>query len=663
MRSPNNKRGQIAIFIALIFQVIFVFLAMTINIGLVVHDKINLQNSIDLGAYYAAERQAEILNAIAHSNYQIRQSWKLLAFRLRYIGDSDRNGHPANNLLKEEFVEDPIRALGAPTVCAASSKWFNGGEGQNLCQKASAVYPPIAIMPNLAPFNPINALVINISNTLKKGAENNCKNYGVQDWALAMRWYTAFRLDVGNRKKVIRKLADLLARPDDIKSLTGESVLDGVRMTIRKNLTRANLQTFKDSDVQMFNSMGHPGIRSRQDWLRDIPIFPLIYYSDIEKPCSVVSKRLDLQTPYFYNNDPQLKARIDPDGSFEKLRFDTLNVEDATKASIGVEKNPWFLTYVGVKAVTKTRKPFAPFGKPVEMTARAFAQPFGGRIGPWFKNNWFPGDSKSSGLSVDRLLPEEPADNGLYKATANSVPNYSRYPGDSLGLSSIHALSLFNRLARVHLKSPLPYSHSYYINLIQDLDVGYGDVLAWTLDPREAQGVLDQKDLNPAGPWVRQMEIAAIAPDLFDAAYYSIDSDFLNNYINKTANIFGQGVRLRSDLGAHAGDINIPFDVNKQIRTANISVGLTGQNYYQIQDRDHLLTGWAPNAAFDFEFPEKWFGHCLREGAIAVPGKCAVGGRTGYSVKIISYDYLMSDKFHFSPESGNAPIRNPPTNF
>ena len=44
---PLSKRkgqsGQMAIFVALIFQVLFVFFAMAINIGLVVHDKINLQ--------------------------------------------------------------------------------------------------------------------------------------------------------------------------------------------------------------------------------------------------------------------------------------------------------------------------------------------------------------------------------------------------------------------------------------------------------------------------------------------------------------------------------------------------------------------------------------------------------------------------------------------
>ena len=51
-----------------------------------VHDKINLQNSVDIAAYYGAMKQAEMLNAIAHINYQIRQSWKLLAWRYHVLG-------------------------------------------------------------------------------------------------------------------------------------------------------------------------------------------------------------------------------------------------------------------------------------------------------------------------------------------------------------------------------------------------------------------------------------------------------------------------------------------------------------------------------------------------------------------------------------------------
>ena len=91
-----NEKGQVAIFVALIFQLLFLFFAMIINVGLLIHHKINLQNSVDLAAYYGAMKQGETLNAIGHINYQIRQSWKLLTWRYRELGTAGNfsRAHP-----------------------------------------------------------------------------------------------------------------------------------------------------------------------------------------------------------------------------------------------------------------------------------------------------------------------------------------------------------------------------------------------------------------------------------------------------------------------------------------------------------------------------------------------------------------------------------------
>ena len=83
-----SQKGQMALFVALVFQVLFVLFSMVVNVGLLIHHKINLQNSVDLAAYYGAQKQAEMLNALAHINYQIRQSWKLLSWRVRVAGSA-----------------------------------------------------------------------------------------------------------------------------------------------------------------------------------------------------------------------------------------------------------------------------------------------------------------------------------------------------------------------------------------------------------------------------------------------------------------------------------------------------------------------------------------------------------------------------------------------
>src|ERR1700722_7204556 len=114
-----SQRGQAAIFVALMFNVLFVFFAMSINVALVVHDKINLQNSVDLAAYYAAMKQAELLNVIGHENYAIRQSWKLLAWRYRTLGTmglyrAPSPVHPARSGETSDTVYPPAVA---PAVC------------------------------------------------------------------------------------------------------------------------------------------------------------------------------------------------------------------------------------------------------------------------------------------------------------------------------------------------------------------------------------------------------------------------------------------------------------------------------------------------------------------------------------------------------------------
>src|ERR1039457_2966853 len=86
-----GQKGQVSILVAIIFQIVFIFFAMVINVGLLVHDKINLQNSVDIAAYYGAMKQAEVLNAIAHVNYELRQIYKLLNWRMWSLGDAGRN--------------------------------------------------------------------------------------------------------------------------------------------------------------------------------------------------------------------------------------------------------------------------------------------------------------------------------------------------------------------------------------------------------------------------------------------------------------------------------------------------------------------------------------------------------------------------------------------
>jgi hypothetical protein len=151
------------------------------------------------------------------------------------------------------------------------------------------------------------------------------------------------------------------------------------------------------------------------------------------------------------------------------------------------------------------------------MTARTFAKPFGGRIGPWYRSGWAKGAENSTGDKVDEMLPprREPGGAEIDPNDKTRLVNYSRYPGDPYGMKTHLALNSIKGLKTLTL------SYSYYQNIKQDFSLSDpNDILAWDIEKNGA-------------PAVRDMEIAAIAPDLFDITYYSIEPNFSKNYFPK----------------------------------------------------------------------------------------------------------------------------------
>jgi len=72
----KSQSGQVAIFVLMIFSLLFMFFGMAINIGMLVHHKINLQNAADMAALSAAAEQARILNMMGWKNYELRKNFK-----------------------------------------------------------------------------------------------------------------------------------------------------------------------------------------------------------------------------------------------------------------------------------------------------------------------------------------------------------------------------------------------------------------------------------------------------------------------------------------------------------------------------------------------------------------------------------------------------------
>ncbi|MCB0421418.1 MAG: Tad domain-containing protein, partial [Bdellovibrionales bacterium] len=657
-----------AIFIALIFQVLFVLFAMSINLALVVHDKINLQNAVDLAAYYGAQRQAELLNVIAHQNYQIRQSWKLLAWRYQVIStlglDRPPDPHPARSGFN--LTETPFAPGGnsyKPSVCVTFvNNWeIPNNANDNLCHSPIVNIPALPQVPVIAGFIGINVALASLSQQLRAQYNSNCDTHGARNWWWTMMIFNGFRQDQRNRKEVIFKLAENLSKHDFV-DLNGSPVSAGVAKTLRKNLTWGN-DNDQDSPFQglsWFNSM--EGV-DRKSWLPEIQITPTGYYTDVApgSGCNAAPKHVS-QLPArgtaqaLLNNDNTLPGAT----ALIPYSQGTPPAESLEHMSLGVEKNPWFNVYFGVKAQTKPRQLFFPFGEPMVFQARAFAKPFGGRIGPWHQISWNPNDSQSSGPKVDYNLPPRAA--GFLDSSLDlfRLPNYGRFPGDVLGLRSRQAMAALDDPGNPLRTLKNIKMHHYEINHL---------INPMLEDPNLSNDPLSWNWMNNTAAGVRDYELAAISPDLFDATYYSIETNFSENYQgrlnnNKLALGIPANVPIRGDLGAHPPVVP-SFNVQLQMGPSYSSLK-TPRGFYFIKDRFHLLTGWAPQPGqVQYGFPNQFFGQCaipdddLQE---KMPGSCASGGgRSGYSVKIISRDALYSDRYKIGGgQTALGALRNPP---
>ena len=665
----RNQRGQAAILVALMFNVLFVFFAMSINVALVVHDKINLQNSADLAVYYAAAKQAELLDVIAHENYAIRQSWKLLAWRYRVLGTMGlyRNTvHPVWSGNVSETVFAP--AANSPAVCVTyKPTWLEVPSNESLCNQVNLRIPPLPQVQVIAGFLGINAGIAALSMQLRAQFDAQCEKHGAYNWWFAMSVLHAFRLDQRNRKQIMFALAKDLAGGEigqgqngDFLDLDGNSVLEGARTTFLKNLTYANRQSFDagGGEFKMFNSLAGT---DPKEWLVEIKTVPTILYYDVDNSPGCNASPAPVQNLPVRTGAQQLLNTPFPAGlgagNLLQWKDERFLADSDYQFSMGVEKNPWYMPYVGVKVKTTPRQVFFPIGNGIPMGARAFAKPFGGRIGPWYQSSWQNGDKNSSGSLTDKLGPPRVAAGGLLNSPNDPrrLPNYSRFPGDPMGVTSNLALNSLNGL------QTLVISFDYFKNIKQDMSPGApNDPLTW-----DGPG--------NAAPDSRNFEIAALAPDLFDVTYYSIEPNFSKNYLgkliaNRSALRIPSDVPIRGDLGQ--SPLKPDFSVQDQIALAKDKSLQRQEAFYFIREKAHLLTSWLPGpGAFNYDTDASLanFGRCTLPDdklKFPAPGSCvAGGGRTGYSVKLIARDALHSEQHKIGgPEAAAGGLKNPPPN-
>lgn len=742
----TGNKGQVALFVALIFQVLFLFFAMIVNVGLVVHHKINLQSSADMAAYYGAMKQAELLNTIGHINYQMRQSWKLLAWRYRVLGSAgDDSRHPYQYRTKSinpnmdlEYSDDKKANFTRPPFCITYEPFDQVvvPRGESTCKEtlsteiAGKMIRLFQAPPVIAGFIGMASATRAITENMKRSAFDRCKDIGPYNYLILGNFMLSYQIDQNARRTTIARISkDMSQRKSDFNDIDGNSVKDGALETFKRNLTEAN----KDSSglkFELYNGLAHPGcgvnpvgntLEYPAPWLSENRIFPSIYYLDlacnnntfnfvpkhyeVELPSQLDSMNNEKSMPWAFLNhitSPEMNERIKYIATYLNLYSDNY------RFILGYEKNPWCQAYVGVKASSSPKIPFAPSN--LTFTAKAFAKPFGGRIGPWYYKTWNKGSPDSSGSIKDRtdnMVPLKIKDVNTLKSDPElygselRVANYSKYIGDEFGLRSWRSLAHFAR-ALMSLSTKTDYRSILNPTSATDMKIVSAEIdaprlgdwshVALTPDLNPEKDILAWNSLNDKASGMRMLEIAGIAPDQFDLAYYSIEPNFYDNYYNRLKNGIFKRIGLdesylRPDLGARIGNQALEgFSVKDQIKTvSDITkpvIDFKEKLTYVVLNPVHLLTSWTNKTLFNYEeAPDGYFGECqsprisksnyadpqsdssfLKKGE-SVPGECVTGGRTGYSVKLISRDLLFSPVKAGGSGTAESTILNPPSDF
>ncbi|WP_413612334.1 Tad domain-containing protein [Bdellovibrio sp. HCB-110] len=755
IQNINNSKGQVIFFIALIFQILFLFFAMVINVGLLVHHKVNLQNSVDLAAYYGAMKQAENMNVIAHTNYQIRQSWKLLSWRYRMLGSAgDFEEHPFDKKTKSLRGDDNDGInfqreafYNAPAFCITYIPFKPMPPQENTCQRLTQLsgikvfdVPPVFIdLPS------VSKAVRNLSMVMRDKAFQRCKEFGSLNYIILGSFVAAYNIDQASRMEFITHFARAMS-PDDPESdfydIDGQSIHEGIKRTLLNNLTAANKDSLEeDGNLKVFNSLGHSNCNRSNvpqgappKWLVPVKIAPGFVYVDTVCKSSAgkietVKKMLQKDRPNWPTHacDPDSKSCNEVGKIAPFIRTAEPPLDHPYNFSIGVEKNPYCMAYVGVSASTRPEIPFMPVHK-ITLNARAFYKPFGGRIGPWYSRTWHSKEVPSKGSDnldrqnhLDPNLPPRVIEVGNIGDPTDPVraANYSRFIGDQWGLKSRRVLFQYGQA--IYKMDPSWIGENNYNQEAVD-GVIYNDsapnMQHWQHIPFRfyekggSQDIMAWDSEKDAPSRMRDLETSAILPDAFDFAYYSIQPNFYQTYYKRIRDGFLKGVgsgyytqgpsalgarEFLADLGIHKGGPKIggvnydEFSVKDQYIVVRNSAHI--QQFVDIEQKltyiskywQHALTGWAPLSLMDYSLDNRpknsrnaessgKFGICnvyplgiseangYADGNTAAPtsGNCVMGGSSGYSVKLVSSDYLRSELKNIGGENVHGTILNPP---
>lgn len=407
----NTKSGQISLFFA-VLMVSFVMLFMfVVNIAMLVHAKINLQNAADLAAYSGAATQARQLNTISYLNYEMRRQYKRFLYRYFVLGtmgsdmfvDLQRGRIPSGD--RAPFYPNsrqPDVAYGVPAVCIVLNS------RDNICRQSSLPPLPSPDQITVGFGDAINAALIQNLQQLDRIRQNNCVRSQFSNGLFLASWL--FNASQDSSQVIAALRAARATDSADVLQNFG-SLTSGIGLIPRLSILKSRIQTLEkyvnfpaqsnvvQEAVLADGALGTNDARARERTTNAmLTAFNTLGPSVFDAGSIQLTELLPAQILKLdflkVNFSPFYVGYEIASGSSSSCNGYLVGIP-VTEVPVAAVKSPNHLVYYAVELKARAKLLFSPFG-PIELKAYAAASPFGSRIGPkvtpadFVAENWKP---------------------------------------------------------------------------------------------------------------------------------------------------------------------------------------------------------------------------------------------------------------------------------
>ncbi len=455
-----RSKGLLSIFGILFILGSLTIFGMVMGVGLMVHHKINVQNSVDIGAMYAAQRQAETLSVLSHLNYQLRQNYKLFSYRYNVLGNigayQNPGGATANmdliGIARPRSVPSKNKTVCPNTLSGCSTGAFDpspitdchqghsrrvgGGGGcpfafcvwhpyfdipgkngtDNVCQRVDQPYD----LPPLAGGSTYGARFANaeVSNRISS-IRDSCRYSGYVNWMVASTTYLSFYEEQKKRKEFIKKYFNEIISKK--RELGGAYIDVGVKNTITKNFTYPVYESYRSRNGIIYTKTSNEGNFDEYfEWITiNPPDLDLFYVQDrgrnnsqsaCEREIKTIFEICEAQTCSSGTSCNLIQRHTDNSNSNICDGLKTIKNEPVVVGFMKKQNTQNFFYIQIFLHINYKSAIFFPFREPISLVAEAYSKPFGSSFGP-YKNALLPTIPPTSRYPVYSLSFERDDDN------------------------------------------------------------------------------------------------------------------------------------------------------------------------------------------------------------------------------------------------------------